>query len=209
MKVTKERLSYLKQAQYVQRLAEPYIRKGKLPLWKIHTKFVIEEAPVSLNTFRKMLKEDVSHLNEKIEIISQTDGGAARPGGGEETAQTYQKQITARSPATPAGAGAGRSGRRASRAAARKLIPPKPKTPPHRHLQTGRETRKRNTPAGNISGRGNARDRTRPNVPVIHVARRTSLRRNGRYLYLIHGAFLSSQFLTSTARSLLSASAPR
>ena len=43
-------------------------RKGKLPLWKIHTKFVIEEAPVSLNTFRKMLKEDVSHLNEKIEI---------------------------------------------------------------------------------------------------------------------------------------------
>lgn len=68
MKVTKERLSYLKQAQYVQRLAEPYIRKGKLPLWKIHTKFVIEEAPVSLNTFRKMLKEDVSHLNEKIEI---------------------------------------------------------------------------------------------------------------------------------------------
>jgi len=29
---------------------------------------VIEEAPVSLNTFRKMLKEDVSHLNEKIEI---------------------------------------------------------------------------------------------------------------------------------------------
>ena len=36
MKVTKERLSYLKQAQYVQRLAEPYIRKGKLPLWKIH-----------------------------------------------------------------------------------------------------------------------------------------------------------------------------
>lgn len=29
MKVTKERLSYLKQAQYVQRLAEPYIRKGK------------------------------------------------------------------------------------------------------------------------------------------------------------------------------------
>ena len=66
MKVTKERLSYLKQAQYVQRLAEPYIRKGKLPLWKIHTKFVIEEAPVSLNTFRKML--NVSHLNEKIEI---------------------------------------------------------------------------------------------------------------------------------------------
>ena len=42
MKVTKERLSYLKQAQYVQRLAEPYIRKGKLPLWKIHTKLVIE-----------------------------------------------------------------------------------------------------------------------------------------------------------------------
>lgn len=68
MKVTKERLSYLKQAQYVQRLAEPYIRKGKFPLWKIHTKFVIEEAPVSLKTFRKMLKEDVSHLNEKIEI---------------------------------------------------------------------------------------------------------------------------------------------
>ena len=68
MKVTKERLSYLKQAQYVQRRAEPYIRKGTLPLWHIHTTFVIEEAPVSLNTFRKMLKEDVSHLNEKFEI---------------------------------------------------------------------------------------------------------------------------------------------
>ncbi len=31
MKVTKERLSYLKQAQYVQRLAEPYIRKREAP----------------------------------------------------------------------------------------------------------------------------------------------------------------------------------
>lgn len=97
MKVTKERLSYLKQAQYVQRLAEPYIRKGKLPLWKIHTKFVIEEAPVSLNTFRKMLKEDVSHLNEKIEIYrKQMEEQHDRDG--EETAQTYQKQITGPQP---------------------------------------------------------------------------------------------------------------
>ena len=152
MKVTKERLSYLKQAQYVQRLAEPYIRKGKLPLWKIHTKFVIEEAPVSLNTFRKMLKEDVSHLNEKIEIYrKQMEEQHDR-----EVEKKRRKQ-RARSLATPAGAGAGRSGRRASRAAAPKTIPPKPATPPHRHLQTGRETRKRNTPAGNISGGGNAR----------------------------------------------------
>lgn len=67
MKVTKERLSYLKQAQRVRLLAEPHIREGKLPLWKIHTKFVIEEVPVSLNTYRKMLKEDVSLLDEKIE----------------------------------------------------------------------------------------------------------------------------------------------
>ena len=68
MKVTKERRSYRKQAQYFRGLAGPYIGKGELPVGKSHTKFVIEEAPVSLNTFRKMLKEDVSHLNEKIEI---------------------------------------------------------------------------------------------------------------------------------------------
>lgn len=69
MKVTKERLQLSQTgASRPTASAEPYIRKGKLPLWKIHTKFVIEEAPVSLNTFRKMLKEDVSHLNEKIEI---------------------------------------------------------------------------------------------------------------------------------------------
>ena len=146
MKVTKERLSYLKQAQYVQRLAEPYIRKGKLPLWKIHTKFVIEEAPVSLNTFRKMLKEDVSHLNEKIEIYRKQMEEQARPGGGEETAQTYQKQITGPQPR--------HTGRRRCGPFRPPCLPccgtethsPKPETPPHRHLQTGRETRKRNTP---------------------------------------------------------------
>lgn len=156
MKVTKERLSYLKQAQYVQRLAEPYIRKGKLPLWKIHTKFVIEEAPVSLNTFRKMLKEDVSHLNEKIEIYRKQMEEQHDREVEKKRRQTYQKQITGPQPR--------HTGRRRCRAvpaavppraAARKLIPPK--TPPHRHLQTGRETRKRNTPAGNISGGGNAR----------------------------------------------------
>lgn len=67
MKQTKERLSYLKQAQRVQLIAEPHTREGKLPLWKIYIKFVIAEVPVSLNTFRKMLKENISNLDEKIE----------------------------------------------------------------------------------------------------------------------------------------------
>lgn len=67
MKESKERLSYLKQAERVQSIATPLIREGRYPLWKIHTKFVIEEIPVSQNTFRKMLKEDVSNLKEKIE----------------------------------------------------------------------------------------------------------------------------------------------
>ena len=62
----KERLSYLKLAAEVQACALPLIRKGSVPVWKIHLDFVARY-PVSLNTFRKMLKVDVSDLDRKIE----------------------------------------------------------------------------------------------------------------------------------------------
>jgi len=66
MKEKKERLSYLKMAAEVRAFALPLIHKGSIPIWKIHLDFV-EKYPISLNTFRKMLKEDVSDLDRKIE----------------------------------------------------------------------------------------------------------------------------------------------
>ena len=207
MKVTKERLSYLKQAQYVQRLAEPYIRKGKLPLWKIHTKFVIEEAPVSLNTFRKMLKEDVSHLMRRSKSIvnrwrSSTTGRWRRNGANVSEANNRPAApphrpapVRAVPAAVPSvlrhGNSFPRSRKRRRTGTCKRVGRPANGIPPPETF-----------PAGVMQGSDSSE---RP----PHVARRTGLRRNGRYLYLIHGAFLSSQFLTSTARSLLSASAPR
>lgn len=61
-----ERLSYLKLAAEVQACALPLIRKGSTPVWKIHLD-IVKRYPVSLNTFRKMLKVDVSDLDRRIE----------------------------------------------------------------------------------------------------------------------------------------------
>lgn len=59
---------------------------------------MIEEAPVSLNTFRKMLKEDVSHLNEKIEIYRKQMEEQHDREVEKKRRQTYQKQITGPQP---------------------------------------------------------------------------------------------------------------
>jgi len=61
-----DRLSYLMQAQLVQKIAAPYIREGRLSLWQIFIKYAHDRVPVCYNTFRKMLKEDVANLDERI-----------------------------------------------------------------------------------------------------------------------------------------------
>ncbi|WP_417013028.1 hypothetical protein [Alistipes sp.] len=63
----KDRLSYLMLAQLVQQYAAPHVREGKLSLWQIFINHVHDKVPVTLNTFRKMMKEDVSDLDAKIE----------------------------------------------------------------------------------------------------------------------------------------------
>lgn len=56
------------QARQVQEIAEPFIRSGNLSLWQIFFKHVHKSIPVCYNTFRKMLKEDVSNLDGKIAL---------------------------------------------------------------------------------------------------------------------------------------------
>lgn len=61
----KDRLSYLMLAQLVQQYAAPHVREGKLSLWQIFINHVHDKVPVTLNTFRKMMKEDISDLDAK------------------------------------------------------------------------------------------------------------------------------------------------
>lgn len=58
-KMTSKTLSYMKLAYEVQKIARPYIKQGGYSLSSIYFNHVIEEVPVCMNTFRKMLKEDV------------------------------------------------------------------------------------------------------------------------------------------------------
>ncbi len=67
MTQTKERLSYLKIAAEVQKSVSPYINVGKDSLWTIYINHLVREYPVSMNTLRKMLKEDVTNLEQRIE----------------------------------------------------------------------------------------------------------------------------------------------
>ena len=63
-----DRLSYLMQARLVQEIAAPYIREGRLSLWQIFIKHAYDCVPVCYNTFRKMLKENVSDLDARIAV---------------------------------------------------------------------------------------------------------------------------------------------
>ena len=57
-------MSSLRLAYEVQEIARPYIEKGDMSLTAIYWNYVVEVIPVCINTFRKMMKEDVSNFHE-------------------------------------------------------------------------------------------------------------------------------------------------
>ncbi len=59
-KITTKQLVYMKLAYEVQQIAMPYVKKGGYSLSMIYLNHVIEKVPVCMNTFRKMMKEDVT-----------------------------------------------------------------------------------------------------------------------------------------------------
>ena len=63
-KITSRHLSYLRLAYEVQKITRPYIKKGGMSLTAIYWNYVVEVIPVCINTFRKMMKEDVSNFHE-------------------------------------------------------------------------------------------------------------------------------------------------
>ena len=67
MKRATKRLSYLRMAAEVQKIAQPLLHTGKYSMRVIYHHHILQTLPISLNTFRKMLKEDVSMLPELIE----------------------------------------------------------------------------------------------------------------------------------------------
>lgn len=70
-KTTEKQLSYLKLAYEVQKIANPYVDQGGLSLSYIYLNYVVEKVPVCMNTFRKMMKEDVSDLPELIKAYKE------------------------------------------------------------------------------------------------------------------------------------------
>lgn len=58
--LTEKQLGYLRLAYEVQQIAAPYVNQGGYSLSKIYLNHVVGEIPVCMNTFRKMMKEDVS-----------------------------------------------------------------------------------------------------------------------------------------------------
>ena len=65
-KPTTKQLLYLKVAFYVQQIAMPYIREGGHSLSSIYINHVVKEIPICMNTFRKMMKADVSQLPQLL-----------------------------------------------------------------------------------------------------------------------------------------------
>ena len=59
-KITTKQLCYMKLAYDVQQIAMPFVKKGTLSLSAIYLNYVVEKVPVCMNTFRKMMKEDVT-----------------------------------------------------------------------------------------------------------------------------------------------------
>lgn len=59
-KLTEKQRGHLKLAYDAQQIAKPYLKQGRHSLIEIYLNFVVKEIPVCINTFRKMMKEDVS-----------------------------------------------------------------------------------------------------------------------------------------------------
>lgn len=58
--ITTKQLIYMKLAFEVQQIAMPYVKQGSSSLSMIYLNHVVEKVPVCMNTFRKMMKEDVT-----------------------------------------------------------------------------------------------------------------------------------------------------
>lgn len=66
-KLSEKQRGYLKLAYEVQEIANPYLKQGGYSLIEIYLNFVVKKVPICINTFRKMMKEDVSHFPEMVE----------------------------------------------------------------------------------------------------------------------------------------------
>ena len=66
-KLTEKQLGRLRLAYEVQQIANPYLKQGIYSKTAIYLNFVVKEIPICINTFRKMLKEDVSNFPQLAE----------------------------------------------------------------------------------------------------------------------------------------------
>lgn len=61
----------MKLAYEVQQIASPYLKQGGYSLIKIYLNYVVKQVPICINTFRKMMKEDVSRYPQIAEEYQQ------------------------------------------------------------------------------------------------------------------------------------------
>ena len=70
-KLTEKQRGHLKLAYEAQQIARPYLKQGHHSLIEIYLNFVVREIPVCINTFRKMMKEDVSDYPQIAETYQK------------------------------------------------------------------------------------------------------------------------------------------
>ena len=65
-KITEKQRGYLRLAYEVQQIAKPYLDRGGHYLIEIYLNHVVKKVPVSINTFRKMMKEDLTEYPQIV-----------------------------------------------------------------------------------------------------------------------------------------------
>ncbi len=65
-KITEKQHGYLRLAYEVQQIAKPYLKRGGHSLIEIYLNHVVQKVPVSINTFRKMMKEDLTEYPQIV-----------------------------------------------------------------------------------------------------------------------------------------------
>lgn len=70
-KLTEKQRGHLKLAYEAQQIARPYLKQDHHSLIEIYLNFVVREIPVCINTFRKMMKEDVSDYPQIAETYQK------------------------------------------------------------------------------------------------------------------------------------------
>lgn len=61
-RLSEKQRGHMKLAYDVQQIAKPYLQQGGYSLVEIYLNYVVKQVPICINTFRKMMKEDVSHF---------------------------------------------------------------------------------------------------------------------------------------------------